>query len=72
MKKNKIIFNKTIYICMNIPDISKIRMCDFYSNVMKNQLNDKVTLLYMDSDCLNVEIKTEDIFDDVKSTINGF
>jgi hypothetical protein len=37
---------------------------------MKKQLNDKAKLLHMD--CLNVEMRTEDIFIGVKYTIDGF
>jgi hypothetical protein len=37
MKKTKMLFNTPIYIGMNILDISKICMYDFYYNVIKNR-----------------------------------
>jgi hypothetical protein len=73
MEKTKIMFNKPIYIGMSIPDSYKLCVCHFYCNVLKNQRNDKVKLLHTDSDCVNVEMRTEDIDDDdVKRKINGF
>jgi DNA polymerase elongation subunit (family B) len=39
---------------------------------MKNRYNDKLKLLYMDTDSLIMEIKTKDFYDDVKSMITEF
>ena len=69
MKKTEIVFNKPIYIGMSILDTSKICMYDFYYNVMKNGYNDKLKLLYMDTDSLIMEIKTKDFCNDIKSMI---
>ena len=72
MKKTNILFNKPIYTGMSILDISKICMYDFCYNVMKNRYNDKLKLLYMDTDSLIMEIKTKDFYDDFKSMITEF
>jgi hypothetical protein len=73
MKKTKIVFNKPIYIGMSILDISKNCMYDFYYNVMKNKYNNNIKLLYMDTDSLIMEIKTDDFYSDVKNgLINEF
>jgi hypothetical protein len=45
-------------------------MYGFHYNVMKNKYDDKVKLLYMDTDSLIMEIKTKDFYEDVKSMIN--
>ena len=71
MKKTKIMFNKPIYIGMSFLDISKICKYNFYYNIMKNKYNDKLKLLYMDTDSLIMEIKTKNFYD-VKNTINEF
>jgi hypothetical protein len=60
MKRTKIVFNKPIYIGMSILDISKNCMYNFYYNVMKERYNERVKLLYMDTNSLTMEIKTDD------------
>ena len=67
MIKTKIMFDKPIYIGMSILDISKNCMYDFYYDVMKNKYNDKLSLLYMNTDSLIMEIKTDDFYGDVKT-----
>ena len=46
---------------MRILDISKNMYACFYYNVMKNRYNDEVSLLYIDTDSLIMEIKTKDL-----------
>ena len=69
MRKTKIKFNKPIYVGMAILDISKICMYDFYYNVMKEKFSENVKLLYMDTDSLIMEIKTDDFYCDVKNDL---
>jgi hypothetical protein len=72
MTKTNIVFNKPIYIGMSILDISKNCMYDFYYNTIKEKYNENVKLLYMDTDSLIMEIKTDDFYNDMKSMINEF
>lgn len=65
MKKTKIVFNEPIYIGISILDISKICMY----NTIKNKYNDKVRMLYTDTDSSITEIKTDDFYKDVKSSL---
>ena len=65
-------FNEPIYIGMRILDISKNCMYDFYYNIMKERYREKIKLLYMDTDSLIMEIKTDDFYADVKSMIHEF
>ena len=51
---------------MIILDLSKYLMYDFYFNVMKKKYNDKIKLLFTDTDSLTVEVETEDIYEDMK------
>ena len=69
MKKTKILFNKPIYIGMSILDISKIYMYNFYYNITKTRYNDKIRLLYTDTDSLIMEIKTNDSYHNVKTSL---
>ena len=56
MKKNKIVFNKSIYIGMSVLEISKNCVYYVYYNIIKNKFNEKLKLLYMDTDTLIMEI----------------
>jgi len=69
MKRTKTVFNKPIYIGMSILDIYKNCMYDFYYNIMKERYNERIKLLYMDTDSLIMEIKTDDFYNDVKNSL---
>jgi hypothetical protein len=69
MKRTKIVFNKPIYIGMSILYISKNCMYDFYYNIMKEKYNKRIKLLYVDTDSLIMEIKTNDFYNDVKNSL---
>jgi len=69
MKRTKIVFNKPIYIGMSILDISKNCMYDFYYKVMKEKYNERIKLLYMDTNFLIMEIKTNDFYNGVKNSL---
>ena len=51
---------------MVILDLAKLLMYDFYYNVLKKKYNDKLKLLFTDTDSVCVEIKTEDLYEDMK------
>ena len=67
MNKTKIKLNRPIYVGMSVLDLSKHLMYDFYYNDLKKQYGDKCDLLYTDTDSLLLEIKTKDIYKDMKS-----
>ncbi|GBN50940.1 hypothetical protein AVEN_114505-1 [Araneus ventricosus] len=71
MNKTEIKLDKPIYVGMSILDLSKHLMCDFHYNVMKPKYKD-LTLLYMDTDSLTYDIKTDDFYEDMKNMINYF
>ena len=64
--KKEIKLDKPILNGMIILDLSKYLMYDFYFNVMKKKYNDKIKLLFTDTDSLTVEVETEDIYEDMK------
>ena len=69
MKKTKLYFNKPVYLGMNILDLSKSLMCDFYYNYLKTKYVDNLKLLFTDTDSLANEIKTKDFYKDINPDI---
>ena len=61
--------NKPIYIGVCILELSKPHMYQYYYDVMKTKYDDKIKLLYTDTDSLIFHIETKDLykdFDDMK------
>jgi len=68
MAKTNIVLDKPIYVGMSILDLSKTLMYDFhYNTIMKTYSNDKVKLLFTDTDSLCYHIECEDIYKDIES-----
>ena len=49
---------------MCILELSKVLMCEFHHNYIKNICNYKSKLLFTDTDSLMYEIKTDDFYED--------
>ncbi|XP_022183243.1 uncharacterized protein LOC111042849 [Myzus persicae] len=63
--ENKVIkFDKPIYIGFAVLEISKTLMYDYHYNVMQRHYNDKIRLMYTDTDSLVYRITTEDFYKD--------
>jgi hypothetical protein len=61
--------NKPIYIGVSILELSKLHMYQYHYDVMKKNYDDKIKLLYTDTDSFIYHIETEDLykdFDDIK------
>ena len=56
---------------MSILEVSKAHMFDFYYNVMKLYFNE-VKLLYTDTDSLTMEVRTNDLYNELKPIIEHF
>ena len=69
MKNTKLYFNKPVYLCMSILDLSKSLMYDFHYNYIKTKYGDKAKLLFTDTDSLVYEIKTKDFYIDINPDI---
>lgn len=72
MNKTCITFDKPMIIGMSILDISKVLMYDFHYKFMKTKYDEKLQLLYTDTDSLIYNIYTEDIYTDMKQNIDFF
>lgn len=71
LTKIEIFFNQPIYIGVCILELSKTIIYDFFYK-LKKIYNDKIKLLYCDTDSLIIEVFTDDIFEDMKDNINYY
>ena len=65
MKRTSLTFNKPVYLGLSILDLSKAIMYKFHYDYIKPKYNDRVSLLYTDTDSLVYEIETEDFYKDI-------
>src|SRR3977135_4532256 len=73
MRKTTVKLNKPIYCGIKILDLSKVHMYQFLYDYIKPKYPGKYsTLLYMDTDSFIIEIKTKDIFEDMKEDLQLF
>jgi len=66
------ILNRPTIIGLSILDYSKYRMFDFHYNYIKKKYNTNASLLYTDTDSLVYEIKTADLYKDMKDNPSYF
>ena len=64
-KPIKTVFNKPIYLGACILETSKLHMHQFWYDHLKNKYNNKVELIYTDTDSLIIHVETDDIYKDM-------
>ena len=64
MKKTQITMNKSVYLGFSILDLSKTVMYEFFYDYVKPNYGENAKLCYADTDSLNVDVKTDDIYKD--------
>ena len=64
-KPIKTVFNKPIYLGACILETSKLHMYQFWYDHLKQKYNDKIQLIYTDTDSFVIEVETEDIYKDM-------
>ena len=70
MGKVKVKINKLVYLGQAILDLSKTIMYEFHYDYMKRKYDEKsLKLLYMDTDSLVYDIKTEDFYKDIAKDV---
>ena len=69
MKNTTLYFNKRVYLGMSILDLSKSLMYDFHYIYIMTKYGDKIKLLFIDTDSLAYEIKTNDFLQDINPDI---
>ena len=60
--KPVLLLSKPIYIGFTVPDLSKWKMYDFHYNFIKNHFD--AELLFTDTDSLNYEIKSKNVYEE--------
>ena len=61
----KTVFNKPIYMGAVILETSKLHMYEFWYDYLKEKYNDKIKLIYTDTDSFVIEVETDDIYKDM-------
>ena len=72
MRRTRVKMDKPIIVGQAILDKNKELMYKFYYDYLKPMYNDKVKLLYMDTDSFVLHIETEDFFEDIKNDIHDW
>ena len=65
IKKIKVKMNNSVYLGLSILEISKTLMCQFRYDYVKPKYQNNAKLCYMDTDSFNINIKTEDFYEDI-------
>jgi hypothetical protein len=60
--REKIVYDKPVYIGCAILDLSKLKMIEFHYDVIDKQFGEKAKLIYGDTDSFVYEIEHEDIY----------
>jgi hypothetical protein len=66
MQKIKLKFDKPIYVEMSILEISKTLMYYFHYNFIREKYGDRAKLLFTDTDSLCYDLRTDDLYEDMK------
>src|SRR5690606_10018737 len=72
MQKLSLTLNKPIYVGFCVFELSKTIMYDFHYNYIKKMYGNNAKLLFTDTDSLMYEIKTEDVYEDIKNDLDKF
>ncbi|KAB0796891.1 hypothetical protein PPYR_10952 [Photinus pyralis] len=72
MSKVSVKYNKPVYVGFSILDLSKTVMYEFFYDFLKPLYQDKVSLLYTDTDSLILEIFTNNFYDDMKLYLDRY
>jgi hypothetical protein len=69
MAKSKINLDKPIYTGFAALELSKLLMYEFHYEYMKPKYNKKIYLCYMNTDSFINDIRTEDLYEDIKADL---
>ena len=69
MNKIKVKMNKPVYLGLSILEISKTLMYEFWCDYIKPKYQKNAKLCYMDTDRFIINIKTENVHEDIASNV---
>lgn len=67
LKPDRLVLDKPIYIGFAVLELSKSHMYDFHYSVFKPFYNSRLTMCYTDTDSFIYDIRTEDLYKDLKN-----
>ena len=65
MKKVQMTMDKPVYAGFSVPELSKLTMYKFYYKVLKKKYGPNCSMMYTDTDSLELDIKTDDMYKDM-------
>ena len=71
-RKTQVCLSKPVYVGMSVLDLSKMIMFDFYYDHLKPLYNDKIRMLYTDTDSLIVHVTTDDVYADMVNHLGKY
>ena len=69
MRKIEVVMNIPIYLGQAILDICKKIMNYYWYNYLKPKYNDKIKLLYMDTDNFIIDVETDDFYNGISNDV---
>ena len=69
MNKIKVKMNKPVHLGLSILEISKTLMFEFWYDYIKAKYQQNTKLHYMDLDSFIINIKTEDVYEDIANDV---
>lgn len=72
MNRTNILMNRPIIVGMSILDVSKVLMYSFLYNYLKRKYDKNVSVVYTDTDSFILEIKTPDVYADIRDDPDMF
>lgn len=70
--KTNIFYNRPIIVASAILEQSKIKMYEFYYEILKPHFKDDLKLLYTDTDSFLIHIRNHDMYEFIKNHIDEF
>ena len=67
----EIIMTKPLYLGMTLLDISKTLMYEFWYDYISPKYGDRVKVCYTDTDSFIINIKPEDVFEDISNDVEN-
>ena len=69
MKKTQILMNKRVCLVLSILELRNAVMYEFWFDYVKPKYVEKAKLCYMDTNCFNVYIKTNNVYKDIAEDV---
>lgn len=72
MGRQKVLYNKPIYLGFCILELSKIILYNFFYDVIKREFGDRAALLYTDTDSLIIKVFTDNFYEFIRQNPDKF